>query len=68
MSVVFPPPALTLIDDAVAVVFLLPLSLSCAFMTLKLVVTTSSEIDNADMTATTTNMDFIVIGAAKMII
>jgi hypothetical protein len=37
-------------------------------MALKLVVVISSVIDNADMMATTANMDFIVIGAAKMIV
>ena len=64
MSVEFPPPAATLIE--VVVVLLLPLS--CALMTLKLVVVISSEIDNADMIAAADNMDFIVIGAGKLIV
>jgi hypothetical protein len=67
MSVEFPPPACTLIDDVVVVVLLLLLLVSCAFMTLKLVVVISSVIDNADMTTTTANMDFIVIGAGNLI-
>jgi hypothetical protein len=61
MSVAFPPPACTFIDvvSPVAVVLLL-----MAFITLKLVaVAISSIIDNAEMTATTVNMDFIVIGS-----
>jgi hypothetical protein len=37
-------------------------------MILKLVVVISSVIDNADMTATTANMDFIAIGSWKLII
>jgi hypothetical protein len=46
---------------------LLLLLVSCALMTLKSVVI-SSIVDNADMTATTVNIDFIVIGAARMIV
>jgi hypothetical protein len=63
MSVEFPPPAATLIE--VVVVLLLPVS--CALMALRLVVAISSEIDSAAMTATTDNMDFIVIGSGKLI-
>jgi hypothetical protein len=55
-------------DDAVVVVVLLLLVASCALMTLKLVVVISRVIDKADMTATAANMDFIVIGAGKLIV
>ena len=67
ISVEVPPPACTFIDD-VAVLLLLLLAVSCALITLKLVVVISSEIDNADMIAAAANMDFIVIGAGKLIV
>jgi hypothetical protein len=64
MSVEVPPPACTVIDDDVAVVvlLLLLLLLFCALVTLKLVAVKSIVIDNANMTVTTANMDFIDIG------
>jgi hypothetical protein len=71
MSVEFPPPACTFIDDVVVtaiVLLLLLLVVFCALMTLKLAVVISRAIDNADMTATTVNLDFIVIGAGKLIV
>jgi hypothetical protein len=69
-AVEFPPPACTVMDDAVVdeLLLLLLLLVSCALMSLKLVVAVSSVIDSATMTATTTNIDFIVIGAGKQIV
>jgi hypothetical protein len=64
----FPPPACTVIDDAVVDELLLLLLVSCALMTLKLVVAVSSIIDSADMTAIIANMNFIVINAGKLIV
>jgi hypothetical protein len=53
-------------DDAVVVLLVL---VSCALITLKLIVVViSSVIDSATMTATTANMDFIAISAGKLIV
>jgi hypothetical protein len=71
MSVEVPPPACTVFDGVVVVGVLLLLLLVlvfCALTVLKLVVVISREIDNADMTATTVNMDFIANSAAKQIV
>jgi hypothetical protein len=68
ISVEVPPPACTDIDDdGVVELLLLLLAVSCALMTLKLVVAISSEIDSAAITATAINMDFITIYARNIL-
>jgi hypothetical protein len=71
MLVEVPPPACTVFDDDVVVVVVVVVLLSllgfCAFVTLKLVVAISNEIDSAATTATNA-YEFIVIGSGELII